>query len=31
LIRPDFQVFGSVADPHDADGMVRDLAGRVLV
>jgi len=30
LIRPDFQVFGGVADPRDTDEMVRDLAGRVL-
>jgi 2-polyprenyl-6-methoxyphenol hydroxylase-like FAD-dependent oxidoreductase len=30
LIRPDFEVFGGVADEHDTDGMVRDLAGRVL-
>jgi hypothetical protein len=30
LIRPDFQLFGGVADPRDTEGMVRDLAGRVL-
>jgi hypothetical protein len=31
LIRPDFQVFGGVRDPHAADRLVHDLAQRILV
>jgi hypothetical protein len=31
MIRPDFQVFGGVRDPHAADRLVHDLAQRILV
>jgi hypothetical protein len=30
LIRPDFQLFGGVLDPHATDGLVKDLAERLL-
>ncbi|WP_127354045.1 hypothetical protein [Actinacidiphila soli] len=30
LIRPDFQVFGGVRTPHGVDGLVHNLAERVL-
>ena len=30
LIRPDFQVFGGVLDPNATDGLVHDLAQRLL-